>query len=97
MFKNRKREKELDIMEKISVVIATALKTGISEKDLDYAYNIGKEAYKECEKDFTKSKNPKISTIQINAKDKEDAIRQVKQLELDKEIEKDIIKILKNN
>lgn len=75
-----------DVMAEFSKIVAT-LRKDISEEDLKLCFRIGLEAYE-------KFKKPKVESFEINAKDKEEAIKQVKRLELPKHVEKVVLEQL---
>lgn len=66
----------------------------VSENELDRVYKIGKEAHKEFFEERRKRKKPKVETFEIKANSKEEAIKQLKSLELEEDIEKSIIDII---
>lgn len=94
--KDKKREKRQEMLEEFAKVVAYIL-TEVSEKELDYCYKVGKKAHKEFFVDRVSKTKPKLRVYEINAKDKEDAIRQIRRLELDEKVENSIIKAIKKN
>ena len=98
MFKKEKKiNKKQEMLEEFAKVVAYALiSKEVNEKELDYAYKIGKQAYKELFEEKTQKKT-KLRVYEINARDKEDAIRQIRRLELDEKVENSIIKAIKTN
>lgn len=98
MFKKRRKiENDNEALKEFAKCVSYMLKAGIKKEDIDYAVEVGYKGYKKFfEKENIKTK-PKMKVYEINAKDKEDAIKQLRALELDSKVEKDIIKILENN
>lgn len=94
--KDKKQEKRQEMLEEFAKVVAYIL-TEVQEKELDCAYKIGKQAHKEFFEEEISNKKPKLRVYEINAKDKEDAIRQIRRLELDEKVENSIIKAIKKN
>ena len=77
------------VMAELSTIIAELIKD-ISKEEIEMCVEIGLKAYE-------KYKKPKFETYEINAKTKEQALRQVKQLELPKHVEKVVLEqIFKN-
>lgn len=94
LFKNKKVEKEkTEMLTEFSKLVAYIL-NAVSEDELDYCYKVGKKAHKEF---FKKERKPKVSVFEINASSKEEAIKQLKNLELDEDVEKHILKIIENH
>lgn len=75
-----------DVMSEFTKIVAS-LRRDCSEEDLKICFNLGLEVYE-------KFKNPKVQTFEINAKTKEQAVRQVKALELPKHVEKVVLEQL---
>ena len=91
LFKNKKVEKT-EMLTEFSKLVAYILNE-VSEEELDYCYKVGKKAHKE----FFKKRKPKVQCFEINAENKEEAIKQLKRLELDEDVEKHILKIIENH
>lgn len=97
MFKKEKKiNKKQEMLEEFAKVVAYIL-TEVSEKELECSYKIGKQAYKEFFEEKITNNKPKLRVYEINARDKEDAIKQIKRLELEEKVEKSIIKAIKRN
>lgn len=95
MFKKKKENLKQEMLEEFAKVVAYIL-TEVNEKELDCAYKIGKQAYKEFFEEKSQNKT-KLRVYEINARDKEDAIKQIRRLELDEKVENSIIKAIKKN
>jgi len=94
MFRKKKtiEDYKQEMLGEFAKVIAYILQE-VEEKELDRVYKIGKEAHKEFFEE-RKRKKPKIETFEIKANSKEEAIKQLKSLELEEDIEKSIIDII---
>ena len=77
-----------EVMADLSMIIC-ALRKNMSEEDIKYCVKTGFEAHNIFEK------KPKFEKYVINAKDKSEALKQLEKLELPKELEEVIKKILK--
>ena len=87
--KNQKQIKDkekTEILCKFSQCIPEMLKNGFTKEEIKKAIRIGFEAYYYFN-------NPKV--IKISG-EKEDIIKQIKRLELEKEVEKNLINIINN-
>ena len=69
-------------------------RTCIEKSEMEDYINIFEDCFTKNIFKPLKKKKGKIKHIEINAKDKADAIRQIKKLNLDKDIEKEIIESL---
>lgn len=96
MIKKKKENLKQEMLEEFAKVVAYALTSEVNEKELDCAHKIGKQAYKEFFEEKTQNKT-KLRVYEINARDKEDAIKQIRRLELDEKVENSIIKAIKKN
>lgn len=98
MFRKKEEIKnDEEALKKFAEVVAYMLKGGFNIKDIEEAVEVGELAYKRFLKEENIKTNPKFKVYEINAESKEEAINQIRQLELDKKVEKDIINILKNH
>ena len=73
--------KKCEILEELAHIICE-LRKNFSEDEIKIALKVGNRAYEKF------IKKPKIENYEINADNKEDAIKQIKRLELPKEVEK---------
>ena len=97
MFKSKKVEKEKkEMLVEFSKLIAYLMQV-VDEKTLDRCYEVGKQAHYKFFENKKKRKNKNVEVLEINARSKEDAIKQIKSLELEKDIEEDLIKIISKN
>lgn len=88
MLKNKKEmKKHEDTLKEFAKCVTCMLDAGISKDEIGFAVKVGFEAYEEFKK-------PKVTKIKISGNSKEDLFRQVRKLELDKDIEKDILNII---
>lgn len=72
--------KKREILEELAHIIAE-LRKEFSESEIEIALKVGNKAYE-------KFKKPKFQSYEINASNKEEGIKQIKRLELPKEVEK---------
>lgn len=77
-----------DVMADLAMII-NKLRKDCSEEEINLCCKLGLEAFEECNR-----KKPKVETYEINAKNKNDAIKQVKALELPKHVEKVVLEQL---
>lgn len=75
-----------DVMKQFSKLVAS-LRRDLSEEDLEECLKVGFEAYEKFGK-------PRISTFEINASNKEEALKQLKRMELPQDVEKAVYNIL---
>lgn len=78
-----------EVMAELSTIISE-LRKDITKEEIEMCVKIGLEAYE-------KFRKPKIETYEISANSIEQAIKQVKQLELPKHVEKVVIEQLLKN
>lgn len=90
MFRKNSIKNNNDALKEFAKCVAYMRKGGITEKEIKYAVDVGFKGYNK----FFKKSKPKFKVYEINANSKEEAIKQLKSLELDENIEKDIINIL---
>lgn len=92
-----KNEQRKELMIELSTLFADLLKAGFKKEDIKLSLKVGFEAYEKFYKKKNIKTKPKMQVYEINANSKEEAIKQLRKLELDKQVEKDIIKILNAN
>ena len=82
MFK-RKIKNDEEALKELATVVAYMLKADIKIKDIKEAVEIGEQAYKRFIKEENIKTKPKFKVYEINAESKDEAIKQIRQLELD--------------
>ena len=90
---NKKEKNRRELMKKFSEVTAYMMRE-IGSEDVETAFEVGKIAYNRFLREEKNKRKPKIETYEINAKTKEQAIKQVKALELPKHVEKVVLEQL---